>query len=80
MSFCYKYHYNYGQHLDLHNRLQVCLIYLNPLNHLFKSQNKILYLIQSSDKIIASSPELSLTCNNITKTNKSFYISLFEKI
>jgi len=48
---------------------------INPLNHLLKSQNKILYLIQSSDKIIASSPELSLTCNNITKTNKSLYIS-----
>lgn len=48
---------------------------INPFNHFFKSQNKINYLIQNSDQIVASSPELSKKCNQISNSHKSIFIS-----
>tara|TARA_B100000963_G_scaffold175469_1_gene152552 strand:- start:14571 stop:16856 length:2286 start_codon:yes stop_codon:yes gene_type:complete len=47
---------------------------INPLTFVFKSNNKIKFLINSSDKIIASSPELSKNCNQISNSNKTIFI------
>ena len=47
---------------------------INPINHYLRSNKKYIYLIENSDHVITSAPDLNDLCLNISKKNNSTFI------